>query len=222
MPACLPPIACKPWSAVRLSRRIGARQTADDVTSAANRSRRQQRAHPYHGCALPTELGGQVTAFAVRRRYSSVLRIKRPNIKHASTSSAEDDTQSLRHRAASRSRNGSGEIAADRVLHVQRFTLPLGINTAAQPRLGRRPPPATVLTSEHHPPQALDDMAERPEVPGRPGHVQRLVQVLLEAGPVGVRQGGTDLLNLSNSSGPMVGSAPLTPWFLASRPVFRS
>jgi hypothetical protein len=52
-----------------------------------------------------------------------------------------------------------------------------------------------VLTSEHHPPPALDDMAERPEISGRPGHVQRLVQVLLEPGSVGVRQGGTDLLD---------------------------
>src|SRR5215217_1149046 len=89
--------------------------------------------------------------------------------------------------------NSSGEIAADRVLHVQRLTLPLGRNTAAKPRLGRRPPPATVLTSEPHPPPALDDMAKRPQVPGRPGHVHRLVQVLLEPGPVDIRQGDTDL-----------------------------
>jgi hypothetical protein len=55
-------------------------------------------------------------------------------------SSAADDTGSLRHCAASRSQDDSGEIAADRILHVQRFTLPPGLNTAAQPRLGRRPP----------------------------------------------------------------------------------
>jgi hypothetical protein len=60
--------------------------------------------------------------------------------------------------------NGSGEVAADRVLHVQRLTLPLGLNTAAQPRLGRRPPPATVLAGEHHPPPRLDDVAERPQI----------------------------------------------------------
>ena len=58
--------------------------------------------------------------------------------------------------------NDSGQIAADRVLHVQRLTLPLRRNTAAQPRLGRRPPPATVLANEHHPPPALHDTAERP------------------------------------------------------------
>jgi hypothetical protein len=118
--------------------------------------------------------------------------------------------------------NGSGEVAADRALHAQRFTLPLGLNTAAQPRLGRPPPPATVLTSEHHPPPALDTMADRPQIPGRPSQVQRLTQVLLEPDPVGVRQGGTDQLNSLGSSGPVTGSAPLTPWFLASRPVFRS
>src|SRR4029450_10165211 len=80
--------------------------------------------------------------------------------------------------------NGSGEVAADRVLHVQRLTLPLRLNTAAQARLGRRPrptpppglnpparprlgpppPPATVLAGEHHPPPRLDDVAERPQI----------------------------------------------------------
>src|SRR4029453_18709280 len=76
-----------------------------------------------------------------------------------------------------------------------RFTLPRGLNTTAQPRLGRRPPLTAVLTNKHHPQPALDNIAERPEVPGRPGHVQRLIQVLLEPGPVGVRQGGTDQLD---------------------------
>ena len=87
-----------------------------------------------------------------------------------------------------------GPGRAGRVLHGQRFTLPLRLTTAAQPRLGCRPPPAAMLTNNHHPPPALDDVAERPEVPGRPGRVQRLVQALLEPGPVGVRQGGTDVL----------------------------
>jgi hypothetical protein len=87
-----------------------------------------------------------------------------------------------------------GPGRAGRVLHGQRFTLPLRLTTAAQPLLGCRPPPAAMLTNNHHPPPALDDVAERPEVPGRPGRVQRLVQALLEPGPVGVRQGGTDLL----------------------------
>jgi hypothetical protein len=119
-------------------------------------------------------------------------------------------------------RNSSGEIAADRVLHVQRFALPLRVITVAQPRLGRHPRPAAVLTSEHHPPPAPDDMAERPQIPGRPTHIQRLVQVLVEPGPVGVRQGGTDRLNPLDSSGPTARSAPLTPWLPASRPLFRS
>jgi hypothetical protein len=79
-----------------------------------------------------------------------------------------------------------------------------------------------MLAHNQHPPPALDDMAERPQIPGRPGQVQRLVQLLLEPGPVGGRQGGTDLLNPLGRSGPIAGSAPLTPWFLASRPVFRS
>jgi hypothetical protein len=70
-----------------------------------------------------------------------------------------------------------------------------GSSPRRQPRLGRPPPPTAVLTSEHHPPPALDDVAEVPEAPGRPRRVQRLVQVLLEPDPVGVRQGGTDLLD---------------------------
>jgi hypothetical protein len=116
--------------------------------------------------------------------------------------------------------DGSGEVAADRVLHVQRSTLQL--NSTAQPRLGRRPPPTTVLANNHHPPPALDHMAQRPQIPGRPGHVQRLVQVLLEPGPVGVRQGGTDLLDplAQLRTGRRLGTA--NAMFLASRPVFRS
>jgi hypothetical protein len=65
--------------------------------------------------------------------------------------------------------NGSGEVAADRVLHVQRFTLPLGLNTPPKPHLGRRPPPAAVLTSEHHPPPALDDVGRAAAGPGSTG-----------------------------------------------------
>jgi hypothetical protein len=105
---------------------------------------------------------------------------------------------------------------------MQRLSLPPGLNTAAQPRLSRRPPLATMLTSEHHPPPALDDMAERPQIPGRPDHVQRLVQILLEPSPVGARQAARTNSTRPDSSGPIAGSAPLTPWFLASRPVFRS
>jgi hypothetical protein len=57
---------------------------------------------------------------------------------------------------------GSGEIAAGRVLHVQRFTLPLELNSTAQRRLGRRPPLPALLANNHHPPPALDNMAQRP------------------------------------------------------------
>ena len=92
--------------------------------------------------------------------------VKDLHIERLSDYSAADDTGSLRQRAASRSRDGSGEIAADRVLHVQRFTVPLGLITVAQPRLSRHPTRATVLTSEHHPPPALNDVTEWPEVPG--------------------------------------------------------
>ena len=57
--------------------------------------------------------------------------VKNLHIGHSLAYSTADDTGSLRQRAAPRSRDGSGEIAGDRVLHVQRFTLPLGLNTAA-------------------------------------------------------------------------------------------
>ena len=67
--------------------------------------------------------------------------------------------------------DSSGEVAADRLLHIQRLTLPLELTTLAQPCLSRRPPLASVLTSEHHPPPTLEDVAERPQVPRRPGHM---------------------------------------------------
>jgi hypothetical protein len=59
--------------------------------------------------------------------------------------------------------NSSGQTATDHVLHVQRLTLPLGLNTSAQPRLGRRPPPATAghRADERTPP------ATSPRRPGR-------------------------------------------------------
>ena len=58
MPACLPPTACKPWSAVRLSRGIGARHTADDVTAERLRLIVQRRHH--RGRVLPTMRSGGV------------------------------------------------------------------------------------------------------------------------------------------------------------------
>ena len=63
----------------------------------------------------------------------------------------------------------SGEVAADRGLDVERFGLPLGLFAAAQPRLGRRSPLSAVLADEHHTPPCLNDVAERPQMPSRPG-----------------------------------------------------
>jgi hypothetical protein len=63
-------------------------------------------------------------------------------------------------------RRGSGQVAADHVLDVKRLGLPLWLLAAAQPGLGRRPPLTTVPTGEHHPIPGLDDVAERPQVPG--------------------------------------------------------
>jgi len=51
---------------------------------------------------------------------------------HSLAYRSADATGSLRHRAAARSSgDGSGEVAADRGLHVQRLSLPLRRNTAA-------------------------------------------------------------------------------------------
>ena len=60
----------------------------------------------------------------------------------------------------------SGQIAADRVLDVTRFGLPLRLFAAPQPRLGCCPPHTAVPTGEHHPRPGLDDLAERSQVPG--------------------------------------------------------
>ena len=57
-------------------------------------------------------------------------------------------------------------MAADRVLHVKRFGLPLKLFAAAQPRLSCCLPPTAVPTGEHDPRPGLHDMAERPQVPG--------------------------------------------------------
>jgi hypothetical protein len=60
----------------------------------------------------------------------------------------------------------SGQIAADRVLDVTRFGLPLRLFAAPQPRLGCCPPLTAVPTGEHDPRPGLDDLAERSQVPG--------------------------------------------------------
>ena len=116
----------------------------------------------------------------------------------------------------------SGEVAADRVLHVQQFTPPVGPNTVAQPRLGRRPPPSTVLTSEHHTPPASTTWPS--------GRRFRIDPAMSNAwsrswsNRPGRRQARRHGINStrSGSSGPVAGSAPLTPWFLASSPVLRA
>jgi hypothetical protein len=89
----------------------------------------------------------------------------------------------------------SNEVAADRVLHVQRFGPPPWLFAAAQPRLGGRPLLTAMLTGEHHPPPRLHDVPEWPQVPALPGGIQRPVKLLLEAGAVGVGQGGADQLD---------------------------
>jgi hypothetical protein len=47
MLASPPPIACKHWLAVRISRRIGTHHRWTTLVWQANRSGRQRRAHPY-------------------------------------------------------------------------------------------------------------------------------------------------------------------------------
>jgi hypothetical protein len=124
--------------------------------------------------------------------------------------------------ARPRSQDSSREVAADRVLDLERVGLPLGPFAAAQPRLGRRPPPAAILANKHDPPPALDDMAQRPQIPGGPSQVQRLVKFLLEPVRSASGKAARTCSTHSDSSGPVVGLAPLTPWFLASRSVFSS
>jgi hypothetical protein len=48
MLASPPPITCKHWLAVRVSRRIGAHHRWDDIGLAGQPVGRQRRAHPYH------------------------------------------------------------------------------------------------------------------------------------------------------------------------------
>ena len=81
---------------------------------------------------------------------------------------------------------------------------------AAQPCLDGRPPCATALAGKHHPPPRLDDVAEWPQIPGLPGDVQRLVQLLLEPGAVGFGQRPTDQVDRLREGGPLARSATLT------------
>ena len=50
---------------------------------------------PYHGCALPTELGGQVTILQLGADIVAATLMKRPIIEHSSAYSADDATGSL-------------------------------------------------------------------------------------------------------------------------------
>jgi len=81
-------------------------------------------------------------------------------------------------------RHDSGQKAADGVLHLKQFGLPPKRFTPAQPRLGCCPPRTAAPAGEYHARPGLDDLAERPQVPGRSRPVQRLVQFLLEPAPV--------------------------------------
>jgi hypothetical protein len=113
--------------------------------------------------------------------------------------------------------NGSGEVAADRLLDVQRFALPLGLFTPAQPRLGRRPPSTAVLTDEHDSISRLHDLAEGPQISAQRPVANAWVQFLLELGAVGVRQGRTDQRTRSGRSGRIAHSATRTPHLLTGR-----
>ena len=95
----------------------------------------------------------------------------------------QDRAGSWLDQATPQLRHGSGQIAADRVLDLKRFGLPLRLFATAPSGLACCPPRTAVPTEEHNPTPGLDDLAERPQVPGRLGHVQRLVQVLLEPRP---------------------------------------
>ena len=114
-------------------------------------------------------------------------------------------------------RCGLGQVAADCILHAQRFALPLGLFSLAQPRLGRRPPSTAVLAGEHYPPPPLDDVTERPQIPGQPGRIQRLIQVLLEPSAVGVGRTARTSSTRSGRPGPVAQSATLTPHLLAGQ-----
>ena len=63
------------------------------------------------------------------------------------------------------------------------------------PRPNGGPSSVAGPSSPGRPATSLDDMAQRHQIPGRPDHVQRLVQLLLEPSPVGARQSGTDQLD---------------------------
>ena len=113
---------------------------------------------PYHGCALPTELGGKlpflqlghdiegcnidegICTSSTHQRSAPTMIPDRCCIgptRHCTPSPAPERARPMLLNC------GLGEVAADRILHLQWFALPLELFTPAQPRLGRRPTPAT-------------------------------------------------------------------------------
>ena len=59
---------------------------------------------PYHGCALPTELGGKLPFLQLNADILSLDAVKGPTHRTLLSLHRRDDTGSLPHRAASRSR----------------------------------------------------------------------------------------------------------------------
>ena len=119
-------------------------------------------------------------------------------------------------------RAGSGEVAADRGPPRPTVRSPLRLHTAAQPRLDtahRRPPCWRTNTTRHQPSTAWPR--------GWRSRIDRAVSSAWSrscsnrarsAAGKAARTSSTR----SGSSGPIAGSAPLTPWSSPSRPVLRS
>ena len=177
-----------------------------------------RRAHPYHGCALPTELGGQVSDSAVGCSYSRCNADEEtPEHQHAPADNADDDTGSRWHRAASRSRDDSGQIAADRIRHIQRFTL----HSGSTPRRSRASVAAhrgrhAGATPTRHQPSTTWPSGRRSRV-DRAMSNERSRSCSNRAWSVSGKAART-CSTRSGSSGRVAGSAPHTPWFLAPRP----
>jgi hypothetical protein len=64
---------------------------------AGHRTRRIAPGFPYHGCALPTELGGQVAVLQLDADIISTTPMSDRQIQHSSAYSADDATGSLLH-----------------------------------------------------------------------------------------------------------------------------
>ena len=117
--------------------------------------------------------------------------------------------------ATRRLAGSSGQVTADRVLDLERLGFLLRLFAAAHSRLGGRPSLTAVLAGEHHPVPGLDDVAEWPQVPGGPGRVQRLVQLLLNRARSASGRAARTSSTRSGRSGPVARSATLTARLLA-------